>query len=88
MSGRAIDENDCIICGKDCVSLFFCEECEEEKQWEEKCDTLQRQLEEAREENERLKSIITDMIKSCRHHKLNMTADEIEKQLKEKGDEV
>ena len=50
-------------------------------------ENLERQLEEAREETTSLKSIIKDMIKSCRVHKLNRTADEIERQLKEKGDE-
>ena len=57
---------------------------------EDACDRLndlERQLEEAREETTSLKLIIKDIIQSCREHKLNNTADEIERQLKEKGDE-
>ena len=49
-------------------------------------DDLERRLEEAREETANLKLIIKDVIKSCREHKLNNTADEIERQLKEKGE--
>ncbi len=88
MSGRPIDENDCIICGKECVSLFFCEECEEEKQWEEKCDTLERQLAEAREEALKYKIKYNNQssdILRLRQSKKDQT--ELIRKLKGKGDE-
>ena len=93
MSVRPIDEDDCIICGSVCESVFYCKQCDEEIHWENKCYALERKLAKAREdqqysdlEREWLLNIQQKIWPWYSKEEIKcLMANEIEKQLKEKG---